>query len=78
MVIVSTCGNFNKRILTYQMWYWMPSKLYAYIFNAHITALVLSHFFEFYCEVQKLVFSPKKHTTFKSTRRHQICTHNER
>ena len=56
MVIVSTCGNFNKRILTYQMWYWMLSKLYAYIFNAHITALVLSHFFEFYCEVQKLVF----------------------
>ena len=48
MVIVSTCGNFNKRILTYQTWYWMVSKiLYAYIFNAHITALVLRHFFEF-------------------------------
>ena len=66
MVIVSTCANFNKRISTYQTWYRMVSKLYAYIFNAHITALVLmSHFFEFLFEVQKLSFSPKKHTTEK-------------
>ena len=63
MVIVSTCANFNKRISTYQTWYRMVSKLYAYIFNAHITALVLRHFLNSYREVQKLAFSPKKHTS---------------
>ena len=35
--------------------------------NAHVSLF-------YTCEVQKLVFSPKKQTTFKSTRRHHICT----